>query len=330
MKYAKRYSAIILAVISSVLLSCEDDQFNPATITFYPGVSAAAQEPEEGEDGLPVTITLKTSRILNVESQVNIFIQGNGAGYGASYVTNPPQLEPGITTLTIQPGESDASFTFIPQYDGIFEPLGYEYQFKVLGASNAIKSVGNGVFTMKVADNTSPFLEYDFNDCVTVPVGPTEVVVPGDGIMQTSTWGCTSFGFPNETTSAAEANAFGKGVPGVSNSYLIIPAFSGNDYNQVYVSMEVYSRFTGAGSIQVLYSNNYSGSGNPEAEGVTWTPVDQMNSQIPAAGSRVWKNVGALLDNLSGQEVYFAIQFKGGSTTSSSSWRIDNFSLKGN
>ena len=330
MNYANKYIGIILVLVSTGILSCEDDQFNPATVTFYPGLSAVAQEPEEGEDGLPVTVTLKTSRILNVESQINILVEGNGAGYGASYVTNPPQLEPGITTLTVRPGESDASFTFIPRYDGIFEPLGYEYQFKVLGASNAINSVGNGVFTMKVTDNTTPFLEYNFNDCNTVPVGPVEAVVPGDGVMQTQTWGCTPFGFPNETTRAVEANAFGKGVSGASNSYLIIPSFNADDFEQVYVSMEVYSRFTGAGNIQVLYSNNYSGSGNPEAEGVTWTPVDQINTQLPAAGTRVWKNVGALLDNLSGTEVYFAIQFKGGTTTSSSNWRIDNFSIKGN
>lgn len=322
-------SIIFLGIAGGLMFSCNDEVFEPATITFYPLISASAVEPEEGTSGSSVTVTLKVSRILNVESQVNIQIEGNGAGYGASFITNPPQLQPGIITLTIPAGSADASFTFIPVYDGIFEPLGYQYTFKVAGGNNAVNSIGNGLFKMMVSDNTTPFLQYDFNDCTTVPVGPVERIVSGENITQVPTWGCTPFGFPNETTSAAEANAFGKGGTGSSNSYLIMPPFSGENYGQVYLSMEVYSRFSGAGNIQVFYSNNYSGSGNPEEQGVVWTAIEDINNAIPAAGSRVWKNTGALLSGLTGQ-IYIAIQFKGGTSASSSSWRVDNFSIKGN
>lgn len=323
-------SLFFVATMFLTLLSCTEEQFTPATITFYPGVSGSAVEPEEGEDGTPTTVTLKVSRILNVESQVNIRIEGNGAGYGSSYITNPPQLEQGIITLTIGPGESETSFVFKPLYDGIFEPLGYDYTFRIVGGNNAIKSIGNGVFEMSVSDNTTPFLKYDFNTCTSVPVGPVERIVSGDNVMQVPTWGCTPFGFPNETTSAAEANAFGKGGTGSSNSYLVMPSFNADNYDQVYLSMEVYSRFSGAGSIKVLYSSNYSGAGNPEADGVVWNEITAINDALPAAGSRTWKNVGALLSDLSGPSVYIAIQFKGGTSTSSSNWRVDNFSIKGN
>jgi hypothetical protein len=136
---ASKYSLFIL---TTFLMSCLDEQYEPATVTFYPALAAEMTEPEAGSAAAPYTIRLKTSRILPVESQVNIRITGNGAGYGYSYVTSPPELEPGLVTITIPAGETDAQFTFAPKNDGLFVPRNYDYTFSITQTSNAIKSVG--------------------------------------------------------------------------------------------------------------------------------------------------------------------------------------------
>jgi hypothetical protein len=321
-------SIYLIILTISLLLSCSEEDFQPATITFYPTLAASAQEPEEGE-GVATTVRLKTSRVLNETSQVNIRIKGNGAGYGYSYVTNPPQLQPGIITLTIPEGENETSFTFAPVSDGISECTGYSYEFTIEGASKAIKSIGQGKFMMEVTDTTPGILDFDFEDCnPSLPTGVTEVKAAGETVMQANSWGCTTFGYPNDNTRAVEANAFGKGA-GTSNAYLMFEPIDVTELNGFCISAVVYSRFTGAGQIKFLYSTTYSGTGNPEAEGVVWNEIPSMNQNLPAAGSRAWKAVNATLENIDGNTVYVAVQYKGGTTSSASNWRIDEFQVKG-
>lgn len=310
-------------VAMAFLLSCTDE-YEQATITFYPNLEAATVEPAEGAQGTPYRIDLITSRILAQESQVNIRIEGNGAGYGNSYLTNPPPLQAGIITLTIPANASSTSFTFTPLNDGVVEVNDYTYRFIIAETSNSIRSVGQDVFTFHVTE--PPLFVADFNTCSGSPAGFAERIVPG--AMAAATWGCTDFGYPNETTKAAEANAFGKG-DGVSNSYLVLQQpLDGADFDELFISMLVYSRFSGAGQIRLKYSTNYSGTGNPEADGVTWTEVAGATELLPAAGSRVWAEVKGSISGIADEQVYIAIQFSGGTTSSSSNWRIDDFIIK--
>lgn len=321
--YIHKISVALLAVIA-FLFSCEEERYEPATITFYPTLNAKSLEPEVGVAGSPVTVTLKTSRRLIEDSQVNIRIEGNGVGYGNSYTTNPPQLEPGIVTITIPKGQVDASFTFTPRNDQLFVPTNYQYKFTIDQTSNEIRSTGQKYFNLEVEDNTRAFFEEDFNTCPGTKF--TEQIVTGG-----STWGCSAFGYPNETTSCREANAFGKGGTQPSNTYLVMSSpVNGNDYSSLYISALVYSRFTGSGGIKFVYSANYSGTGNPEADGVTWTELSVINADIPAAGTQIWKPVAQFIEEVPNSNIYIGIQHKGGVTTSSSSWRIENFEIKGN
>jgi hypothetical protein len=327
MKLPHTINRYILATLVSLafLFSCSDDDFEQATITFYPTLAGVANEPDAGKTGTPTTISVQTSRVLDTDSQVNIRVKGNGGGYGTSYVTFPPQLEPGIVTLTIPRGENGASFTFTPRNDGVVEQHDYQYTFSIEQTSNAIRSVGQKVFTLKVLEGRFRF--FNFASCSGIPTGFTERIVPGTGVMTASTWACTSFGFPNDTPNAIEANAFGKGE-GASNSYLVLDVIDGNQYNSFYIDFEVYSRFSGAGIVKMVYSTNYSGTGNPEATGVVWNELTEMNTQFPAAGSRVWKHVtGSLLD-VNGSNIYLAFQFVGGTAASSANWRIDDIVIK--
>lgn len=307
------------------LFSCEED-YEPATLTFYPALNGSGVEPDENVAGQPLTVWLRTSRVLPEESKVNILIEGNGSGFGNSYTTFPPQLEPGVITLTIPRGENKASFTFTPKNDGQFIPTDYQYAFIIDQVDNKIKSIGNKQFNMTVTDNTVAFFADDFTACPGANFN--ERIVTG-----VSTWACSGFGYPDEvqTNMCREANAFNKGGAGGSNSYLVITTpIDGTQYDFLYVSAQVYSRFTGAGGIKFVYSTNYSGTGDPEADGVTWTELSAINSKLPAAGSQEWTGVAELLECIGDDPVYIAIQHKGGTSASSSSWRIDDFSIKGN
>lgn len=308
----------------SVLISCNEDEFEQATVTFYPTLEAAVDEPGPGQPGVPTVITVQTSRVLANESQINVRIRGNGAGYGNSYTTNPPQLQPGIITLTIPANETSASFTFIPRYDGIVEPADYKYTFTIEQFSNSIRSVGQDEFKLTVREGR--LRSYNFNTCSGIPAGFSEQIATGDGVMTASTWTCTSFGFPNDTPNAVEANAFGKGT-GTSNSYFVMDAIDGTQLSTYYIDFEMYSRFSGPGTITVLYSTNYSGTGNPEAEGVTWNTID-VSSQFPTAGSRVWNHVAGEVEIPGANQVYFAFRFQGGTGAASANWRLDDIVIK--
>jgi hypothetical protein len=325
MKRFFRTYCIASLFMSAFLFSCEED-YEPATITFYPSLNAAGVEPDEAAAGLPLTVVLRTSRVLAEESKVNIRIEGNGAGYGNSYTTFPPQLEPGLVTLTVPRGENEVSFTFTPKNDGVFIPTDYQYTFTIDEIDNEIKSIGQKHFNMVVTDNTEAFFFDAFSSCPGTNF--TERIASG-----VSTWGCSGFGYPDEASSnmCREANAFNKGGTGASNTYLVMTTpIDGTQYDFLYISAQVYSRFTGAGGIKFVYSTNYSGTGDPEADGVTWTEFSEINAALPAAGSQDWKGVAQLLENVGDDPVYIAIQHAGGTTGSSSSWRIDDFSIKGN
>ncbi|HET9053089.1 MAG TPA: choice-of-anchor J domain-containing protein [Cyclobacteriaceae bacterium] len=310
-------------LLMSFLLSCDSEDFEPATITFYPTLAAEADEPAEGTTGQAITVTLQTSRVLIEDSQVNIRIEGNGAGYGNSYTTSPPQLEPGIVTLTIPRGEASATFTFTPKNDDLFVPTDYHYTFTLAASNNAIKSFGQKQFALRVNDSTVPFFEENFPSCPGTKF--TERIASG-----VSTWGCSGFGYPDEaqTNMCREANAYNKGGSGACNTYLVSQVIDGSAYNEIYFNAFVYSRFAGNGGITFKYSTDYNGTGNPDE--ATWTNLDEINRNLPVAGSQVWKSVGQLITGLPDGPVYIAVHHQGGSTTSSSSWRMDNVTIKGN
>jgi hypothetical protein len=321
-RYIKIYS--ITAALILFFFSCEED-YQQVTLTFYPTLEGVSVEPAIDAAGSPSVVKLRTSRVLAEDSKVNIRIAGNGAGYGNSYTTSPPQLQPGIITLTIPRGEVETQFTFTPKNDNVFIPTDYQYTFSIEATNADIKSVGQGNFKMTVTDNTAGFIDEKFAACPSALF--SERVVDGP-----NTWACSGFGSPDEAqaNSCMEANSFNKGNATGCNTYLVInEVIDGSAYENLYISTDVYSRFTGSGGIEFVYSTDYSGSGNPEADGVTWAPIEKLNAGIPAAGTQKWTNTTALIEAPDGP-IYIAVHHSGGTTASSSSWRIDNFSIKGN
>ncbi|MBK6264116.1 choice-of-anchor J domain-containing protein [Marivirga sp. S37H4] len=136
-------------------------------------------------------------------------------------------------------------------------------------------------------------------------------------------WGCRSFGI--DDSRAVQASAFG-GDAGEDNAWLIIDqSFDFSELTSVNFLFSIYSNFSGPGEVIVQYSENYSGSGSPES--VTWTAIDQINSKMPAAGSKEWVEINENVDELGGKTVYIAFQFVGANNEASSSWAIDDLAI---
>ena len=330
-RYIKR-STLALAAAIGLLMGCDGNDYDGVTVTFYSSLAGQMNEPEINKSVDPVLITLKTSRILWEDSQVNVRIEGNGAGYGYSYATQPAMLEPGIITLTIPAGESTASFTFQPINDGVFEPFDYDYTFHIDQTNGLIESVGQANYSMKVIDSTEPFVAFDFENCPTNFSQFTEEIVEGGGVMAATSWKCYTLNNANKddaSTGAIMANAYGRGN-GTSNSYLVFPAIDGERYSTVYLSMIVKSLHSGAGNVRVVYSTNYKGTDNPEAEGVIWMEMADLNGMLPGGGSIKWTPVEGLIRGIDGGKLYIAIQYKGGQSASASDWLFDDVQLKGN
>jgi hypothetical protein len=324
-KSTRALSVLTGSLLFLFAVSCGEEDLEQATISFYPTLAGEVNEPEVGSPGASTTIYLRTSRVLLEDSKVNIRIIGNGAGYGNSYITSPPPLAQGVITLDIPRGENTASFSFTPRNDGIVEKDDYTYTFVIDQFSESINSTGQKNFKLKVKER--PLFYFNFDDCNPTPVGFNERIVTG--AMAANTWGCTTFGYPNEGTRAVEANAFGKGS-GTSNAYLVMSTpIDGDVIDELYLKALVYSRFSGSGQVKFKYSNTYTGTGNPEAAGVTWTEITDMNSMLPSGGTQLWKEVIGTIPDVTGT-TYIAIQYVGGTTSSASNWRVENFEIKAN
>jgi len=86
----------------------------------------------------------------------------------------------------------------------------------------------------------------------------------------------------------------------------------------------------------MFYSFDYPGAGNNPEE-YTWETVAGFESQLPEAGSGrdagpdgLFVPVFVSLNELLGKEkAYIAIQYEGGTSSSSSSWTLDDLQLLG-
>lgn len=113
-----------------------------------------------------------------------------------------------------------------------------------------------------------------------------------------------------------------------NEDWLISPVMNLSALTSATLSFDNAYKFTGP-TLQVLVSNNYSGTGNPNT--ATWTDLSSLATF--STGNYVYANSGALsLASFTGSgnnTVYVA--FKYSSTTSAAStWEVDNVKIVGN
>ncbi|WP_199118983.1 T9SS-dependent choice-of-anchor J family protein [Pedobacter sp. ASV28] len=168
---------------------------------------------------------------------------------------------------------------------------------------------------------------FNFENCT--PVNSTTLA---DGFTQYSavgaqTWACTNFGRDaNDATgkaslgNAIQINGYSGG--NIENrDWLISPPL--NLSSMTYPLLSFWSRTAFNGDqLQLKYSTNYTGSGNPES--ATWVDLD---GKFPLATSDTWtKSQNIDLSNVKNQTVYIAFVYTS-TTTNGSRWTIDDVEI---
>ncbi len=167
--------------------------------------------------------------------------------------------------------------------------------------------------------------EYSFiveNNPATVIIEEKFTSCPGSGwttysLSGSENWECGS-GYMS-------VNAYGG--TGACDDWLISPSINLDLYNGEYLSFSSWTRYadTYYPPIELKYSTDYSGSGDPNS--ATWTDLSPTWS---AEASQAWTESGDIdLSAISGTDVYIAFRYtsSGVDASSSSWWEIDNILL---
>lgn len=154
-------------------------------------------------------------------------------------------------------------------------------------------------------------LDEDFGTCP--PTGWTSVLISGNG------WTCGS----------GYASVTGIGGSNPTEAWYLMPSIDFSTLSDVVLSFNIW---TGGldlthPTLEVVYSTNYAGSGNPNL--ATWT---SLNFNTPDPNSQTWTPSGTIdLSSLSTQ-AYIAFKYTstGNVFGAAAEWRIDNVSVTEN
>lgn len=168
---------------------------------------------------------------------------------------------------------------------------------------------------------------YDFNACTS----PTALA---DGWRQFSvtgaqTWDCTTFGrdpanpsgtaaYPN----AVQMNGYSGGGNVANEDWLISPALNLSSSTFPLLSYWTRTAFNGP-ALRLLVSTTYSGTGNPNASGVTWA---DLSADFPAQNSNVWQYDYLDLSAYKQSGVYVAFVYSS-TTNAAARWTLDDVVL---
>jgi hypothetical protein len=153
-------------------------------------------------------------------------------------------------------------------------------------------------------------LNEDFGACSgSLPAGWTRYSVSG-----TDVWSCTTFGYAGN---AVSMNGYSGGQNNTNEDWLITPQLDLSTYSAPELDFWCRTKFSGP-FIEVMVSNNYAGSGNPNA--ATWTP---LSATLPTANSDVWFQSGPVnLSAWKSSPMHLAFRYTS-TTAAAASWRID-------
>ncbi|MBT2558691.1 choice-of-anchor J domain-containing protein [Hymenobacter sp. ISL-91] len=194
-------------------------------------------------------------------------------------------------------------------------------------ATASSPGAGSRAVALRGTGNDPTQTVYDFNTCN----GTTNLA---DGWIQFSvtggqTWACTSFGRnPTDPTDAApspgavQMNGFANGGNQANEDWLISPALNLTSTTFPQLSYWTRTAFNGPG-LRLLVSTTYSGTGSPNAPGVTWT---DLSASFPAQNSNVWQNYSLDLSGYKQGGVYVAFVYSS-TTNGAARWSVDDVVL---
>jgi hypothetical protein len=321
MKRFLLYSFVL--VLATVSCSDDENSFDLTPSIGFTTTNGTLLENNVGgiRVGLHTNVSLKETVTATIA-----FTNFQNLVYGVDFTTEP-ELVNNTLTLTITPEDKNPSFFVYPTFNGKDRLL----SFTISGVTGGdltlaqpvartylltIKSLGcpQGVQNISVSHN--------FDGCAdfATPSGFTEVFEPGSKTDRG--WGCRNFGL--NSTRAVRASAVG-GTAGNDNSWLIMNPVRVAAGSNVIIRFWVFSNFSGPGVVKVKWSSDYAGGSNPLTS--TWTDISVINSQFPADGSKVWKEINVTLNDICGDNVYLAFAYNGGTNANSSSWDIEDLSV---
>jgi|GEM_PF-900344 len=336
MKLNSKYFLLLFGLFVGII-ACDDDK-NDFSVTpaigFGTTVGRVSENIAEGI-AVPFYSNVKLTEPVTITMSLR---DDDSTAYGTDYTVLPEPVD-GKITVTIQPDEDPAFMVY---------PVALENSPQVRKINFEITSVSGT--DVPLTDTYSRYYElwitkevrlvdHNFEDCNGGPVGFTEKTTLTDADSAITMWACSNFGYapggpPNYSISAI-ANAYGRAAKKASNSYLISDVIEAGEYKTLQIAMKIESYHTGAGSFSVVYSENYSGRGNPEATGVTWTQLPNLvdedgdpaliDEALPKAGSKDWRSLVGLLSNATGKHYYIAFKYTGGTSASASDWYVDDF-----
>jgi hypothetical protein len=186
------------------------------------------------------------------------------------------------------------------------------------GTSGTEPAIGSPGRTFDDVTPGQPFpLSEGFDSCPPTPTGWTIISVDSD---TANTWFCGG-----SSDKYAEANGFGDSAP--ADEWLITPPLNMDAQSGETLNFRNATSFSDSGQpypqLSVLYSTDYSGSGDPT--GATWTSLTGIT--FSPAGSGSFVDSGAVdLSTINGVRVYFAFRYRSSGTGSGTAarWRIDN------
>lgn len=320
----KHLYTVLFAILIAFVIACEDE----SKFSIKPSLGFRQQEGVVAQSETAGTRVRFYSNVpitepVTVEVAIN---NVSGLVYGTDYTTDPSPVD-NIITITIDPEDEQPSFLFSPVETGTEEAKRIEFEIiSVEGSGLKPAQAASRQFSLAITgfEEVIPVtLSFNFNTCSVDFATPAEFNEVFEGTKTDRGWGCRAFGVGGSR--APRASAFG-GAAGEDRAWMIlknpIAIASGAD---VTIDFMTYSSFAGPGTVSVKWSSNYTGSGSPLA--ATWTTLSSLDSQFPAAESKVWKNVTGSFTNISGTAVYIAFVWTGGTAAASTSYDIDDLTI---
>ncbi|MBI5219184.1 MAG: DUF5017 domain-containing protein [Bacteroidia bacterium] len=110
-----------------------------------------------------------------------------------------------------------------------------------------------------------------------------------------------------------------------NEDWLLSPSLNFDQYTGEIMKFRTAMKYgtVGDGSLTLLYSHNYTGSGNPNA--ATWTP---LTGYTLSTGNWTWTDSGVLdLSQITGTNVYIAFKYIS-TTSSAATWELTNITIR--
>lgn len=157
-------------------------------------------------------------------------------------------------------------------------------------------------------------LSEDFSTCSgSLPSGWMKYSVTG-----TDSWSCTTFAYSG---SGVVMSGYSNGNNNTNEDWLISPALNLTSYSSPSLAFWCRTKYAGP-FIQVMVSNNYAGSGNPNS--ATWNVLPVT---LPTSNSDVWFYAGPVsLLSYKNQPLHLAFKYTS-TTADAATWRLDNVNV---